>query len=149
VSEWECEHEEDLTLPEETFFRMRVTDIQTEDVPYTDKKTGEAKSFRKMTWWFEVTEQGKYVGRSLKGELTGPNAKLSSHPNNKFRQWAEAILDRDIPVGFQLSRDDLIGLQCKVSVRHEKGWKDPSQVFEVVDEVVPAGGFAFDEQPPF
>lgn len=112
--------------------------------------TGEAKSFTKLEWWWEVvatTFGDQYIGRKVKGEC---DAKLTTHPGNKFRNWSETILGRVIPNGFVLDTEDLVGLQAEISIGHREDRKDSSKVWEFVDEVLPlSGGFDGLDEPPF
>lgn len=142
-----CEDQPDVTIPEDTIVRARLEELKVETFSWNDKRTGERKEAEKLIWWFEITEdgpQGLWMSRRIKGE-TG--AKLTNHPNNRFRAWSESLLGRDIPVGFQLSTEDLVGTACKITVRHEPDRKDPKQKWERIDEVLPGGGF--DDNPPF
>jgi hypothetical protein len=147
VTTFLCQEQPDTTIPEDTIVNARVDSVKVEKVEYVDKDTKEEKSFEKVTWYFEITEagpDGQWQGRRIQGR-TG--AKLTNHPNNRFRNWAEALLKRDISVGFQLSTEDLTGLPCKITVRHEPDRRDPKTKWERVDEVLP--GDVFDNQPPF
>ena len=140
------EDEPDLTLPEDTIFRARLTEIKPKEIKWVDKVTQEHKSKDMLEWWFEITSENLYKGRKVKAECP---AKLSNHPGNQFRNWSQVILDREIPAGMGIDTDDLIGLACEVTIRHEKSKSDASRVFERIDEILPASGASFVEEPPF
>jgi len=122
------------SVPEDTFIPAKLAEISMSTIEYADKKSGEFKSFDKFVWWFEVTD-GEYAGRKLKGE-TG--AEITSHPNNTFRQWVEALLNEEVPVGFEFDTDDLVGLPCELTVRHVAGTgKNEGKTYENVDTLIP------------
>ncbi len=100
-----------------------------------------------LQWWFEITNDNQYKGRKVSCECP---AKLSNRPDNEFRNWAQALLDREIPVGMGIDTDDLVGLACEITIRHEKSTKNTSRVFERVDMILPATdrGPGYTE-PPF
>jgi hypothetical protein len=146
------EDEPDLTIPEDTLVRAKLVDIKPKTINWNDRKTGEAKSRNMLEWWFEVTDSrfpGRDGGtRKIKGEC---DAKISNHPGNKFRAWAETLLGREIPVGMGIDTDDILGLACDITVVHEKSSKaNDDRVFERLDQVIAIdGGFALSDQPPF
>jgi hypothetical protein len=86
-----------------------------------------------------------YIGRRVKGSI---DARLSNHPKNQFRMWAEAMLDRQIPVGMVIDTDDLVGLSAEIVIGHRPDKKDPNKVWEEVAGVIPLSG-AQSSEPPF
>lgn len=137
----------DLTIPEDTILRARLNDISDKTLNWKDRKTGEDKSSVILEWAWEVVGEGEYKGRTVKGTC---DAKISNHPNNKFRVWAESLLGRELPMGMGVDTDDLIGLVADISVGHRPDRKDPAKKWEFVDEVIPvSGGFTVDSEPPF
>lgn len=140
------EDEPDLTLPEDTIFPARLIEIKPKLIEWRDKQTNEAKSKNMLEWWFEITSSNQYRGRKVKAEC---EAKLSNHPSNRFRAWSQVLLDREIPVGMGIDTDDLTGLSCELTIRHEKAKNDPSKIFERVDEILPASSSGFSDEPPF
>lgn len=145
--QFNTEDQPDLTLPEDTLFRATLIEIKPKEINWNDKKTGEAKSKTLLDWWFEVTSEGKYKGRKVRAEC---EARLTNHPDNRFHNWAETLLGRQIPVGVGVDTDDLVGLPCEISIRHEADRKDASKKYERVDEILPVtGGFDLNDEPPF
>ena len=145
MTNFPCKDQPDNTIPEDTIVAARVNEVKLEHVTFT--KDGKEDSFDKLIWWFEILDDGPngtWKGRKIRGQTT---ANLTNHPNNRFRAWAEALLNRDIGVGFVLDSDDLVGTNCKITVRHEPDRRDPKTKWERVDEVLPGGGF--DDNPPF
>ena len=142
------EEEKDLTLPVDSIHRARLLEVKERTFDFTDRNDGSLKTSTNLEWWFEVTRPGSgldedYIGRRVKGEC---RPKLSSRPGNRFREWAEALLDCDIPVGMVIDIDDLVGLEAEIVIGHRKDRKDPNKVWEEVVGVLPAGP---SEEPPF
>lgn len=133
---WECEEQE--LIPADVIMPARLDDL------VSDSYSWEGKEIHKLRWVFEITE-GAHKGRKVNVD-TG--AKLSTHPNNKFRTIAEALLQREVPVGFKLCREDLTNLACKITVAHVPDKKDKAILWERVDVVMPIGAY-FDTNPPF
>jgi hypothetical protein len=141
------EDQPDLTLPEDTFFRAQLVEIKPKEIEWTDRKTNEHKTKTLLEWWWEVKSDDQYNGRKIKGEC---EARLTNHPNNRFHNWSEALLQREIPAGMGIDTDDLVGLMAEITVRWEPDKKDPSKKYERLDEVTPVtAGFAMSDEPPF
>lgn len=144
------EDEPDLTFPEDTIARARLEEIKMRSFDWTDKATGDKNTSTKLEWWWRVlsTSAGEqYIGRKVKGEC---NAKLSNRGDNRFRVWAEALLNREIPVGMAVDTDDLVGLTAEIVIGIEDDRKDPLKKWNRVTDVVAVmdSGFAGSE-PPF
>jgi hypothetical protein len=122
-------------IPEDEFVPAILREMNDKSFEYADKRTGEMKTASKVEWWFEVTD-GEHAGRKVKGETW---AQITSDPNNKFRSWVEALLQREITPGFTFTDDDLIGLRCNLTVVHVRSTKDSERIYENVDEVVSSG----------
>lgn len=133
----------DLTIPEETFVRARLENIELREFSWNDKKTGERKEGSNLEWTFEVTAEGTYKGRKVRGR-TG--TEINNRDGNRFRNWAETLLGRELPVGMGIDADDLIGLSCEITVKHEPDRKNPEIKWERVDEMLPVSGYG-DESP--
>lgn len=126
-----------IPLPEDTFFRARLEKIDYREFDWTDKKTGEQKSGSNLDWTFEITAEGDYKGRKVRGRT---RAELTADDGNRFRTWAETLLGRELPIGMGIDEDDLVGLSCELTVRHEADRKDPEKKWERVDEIIPVSG---------
>lgn len=141
----------DLTLPEDKIFRAQLKEMKIHTFKWTDRKVSppEEKEGSTLQWWWEVTSTDEYNGRKVKGEC---DPKISNHPRNRFRQWAEALLGREIPVGMMVDSDDLVGLTADITVKHRADKKDASKKYEEVDDVIPVGGdggSGWGDEPPF
>lgn len=147
------EDQPDRTIPEDTLLRATLVEVTDKTIEWKDRQTGEDKSAVLLEWWFKITdnkvEDGLYEGRKVKGET---DAKITNHPNNRFRSWAEALLGRDLPVGAGIDTDDdLVGLSCLISVRHRDytNKQGEKRVAEDIDEVLPLSGGIMDDDVPF
>lgn len=141
--------EPDLTLDEDTIIRARLDSIEYRTFDWTDRRTGEQKTGEVLEWYWEITSAShgeKYVGRKLRGRCS---PKSTNREGNKLREWAEALLDRQIPVGMEIDTDDLVGLEAEVVIGHETDRKDASRVWDRVVGVLPLTGGAQDVNPPF
>lgn len=141
-----AEHAPDLTLPEDRIFRAQLKEMKLHTFRWTDRKVSppEEKESSTLQWWWEVQSTDEYNGRKVKGEC---NPTLSDNPNNRFRKWAEALLQREIPAGMGLDSDDLVGLTADITIRHRPDKKDPDKKWEEVDEVIPVTSLG--DEPPF
>lgn len=140
---FEVEHQVDL--PINTLLRATLKSLEPVTREYTDKKTGELKSFTKLNWIFEVTEQGDYNAMTVRAETT---AYFSDSPDNQPHAWSEALLGRSIALGAIVNESDLIGLSALITVRYEEDRKDPSKKWRRVEDVIAAGA-SVQDSPPF
>lgn len=145
MGKYQVEEEIDRTIPEDTIVRAKLLEVKEETIPFTYKrgeKAGQRGEFTKLTWWWEVTDknagEGIYEGRKVKGEC---DAKLTTHPGNKFRNWSEALLGRELGVGVGIDpEEDLPGLIADITIKHRPYEKNGEQrIAEEVDEVMSAG----------
>lgn len=146
--------ETEYRLPAETPFPAMLESVVEKEIPYTDRNTGQKKTFTKWEWVFEITE-GEYAGLKAYGETED---RLTTHADNKVRQWAEVLRDAPFEVGEGLNTDDLLGLPCVVTVIHgePREKRDGGKFYPCpVDQVWPEGtaptftNNGQDDAPPF
>ncbi len=135
------EVEKSRQLPEGVLLKARLDKFEQVDIPFTDRKTGEAKQFSKIEWTFKVID-GEYQGKDVRGE-TSPY--LTDHPDNKFRNWSEALLNRSLDLGFVLDESDLEGAVALITVKYVADRKDDEKKWRRVDDVIPLT----EDDPPF
>lgn len=147
---YEVEEQKDLSIPEGKIVRAKLVEIAAKTIEWTVKsgpEQGAKKSAVLLNWWWEVQgpEYTKDDGtqRKVRGEC---DSRVTNHPNNKFRAWAQGLLNREINVGMPIDTDDLVGLSADITVKHRPDRNDPAKKYEEVDEVI--GVESFDE-PPF
>lgn len=141
--------EPDLTIPDETWARARLQEIKYRTFEWTDRKTNETKTGETLEWWWEISQcdaGDQFVGRMVRSEC---NPQLNNRPDNRFRIWAEALLQREIPVGMALDSDDLTGLEAKLLITQEPDKKDRLKKWNRVSEVIPVGDSGYPADPPF
>jgi hypothetical protein len=104
-----------LTLPDDAIIQVMVDSIEERHVPGKDGKEG----WDKLNFRFKIVDlpdslQGEFgvlVGSTIFGSVS---ARLTSHPDNKLRQWAEALLDLgELETGFELDTDMLVGRKAR------------------------------------
>jgi hypothetical protein len=148
------EDEPDLTIPDETIARAQLEQIKLRQFEWNDRKTGEKKEGSTLEWWWKITATNageEFIGRTVRGEC---NPKLSNRGDNRFRIWAEALLNREIPVGMTIDTDDLVGLSAEIVIGVQDDRKDPLKKWNRVTDVIPlldgtAGGAFQGSEPPF
>lgn len=102
-------------IPEDDFVPAKLTKIEEKQISWTDKQTGKPKEAEILEWTFVVTS-GAHEGKTVRGSC---DPRLSNHENNRFRQWVEGVLGRDLAVGENIDTDDLIGLTADITVLHK------------------------------
>lgn len=111
-------------LPEDTIISVIVDDCQPREVPARNGREGWTKcefKFRIDDIPSALLNDGDY--RDLLGERIFGSVSFSftEHPDNKLRQWSEALLNMgDLGVGFELDTDMLIGRSARAVVSHYK-----------------------------
>lgn len=142
---FEVQHQ--VTFPANTFLRASLKDLEVRTIgPFPDKKTGEMKTFDKLNWIFEITEQGEFLGKEVRAETS---AFLSDDPRNQFRNWAESLLQRPLDLGQVLNESDLVGLSGLITVKYVEDRQDSSKFWARVDDVIPLDPASSYDEPPF
>lgn len=132
------EDEPDRTIPEDTIVRGKLVQLEDKNISWKDKQTGEDREATITEWWWQIQSPEDYENRKVKGSCT---AKVTNHPSNRWRLWAEALLGRELDANMTLDDDDLVGLVADLTVFHRAS-KDGERVFEEVDEVIPVSAEA-------
>lgn len=109
------DYEEGL-IPEDTLLPAKLVKIEDKTIKWTDKDTQEKKEAEILEWSFLVTS-GQYSGQTVTGSC---DPRLSNHESNRFRQWVEGVLGRELAVGEDIDTDDLIGLTAEITVFHKE-----------------------------
>lgn len=141
---FEVQHQVDL--PEGELLKARLVELESKEIPKKDPKPGEASSFTKLVWKFEVTEQGDYNGKQVRVETS---AFLSDSPHNQFGNFARALLRGELPVGTVLSEEDLVGLSCFIEIAYVPDRLDKSKKWPRVAECYPLDPASINDEPPF
>lgn len=88
-----------------------------------------------VSFLFKITETGEWNGTKVFGNTP---TTFSTHPDCKLRAWVQEILGGDdLPVGFELNIDDLVGMPVRivtgVRARKDKNGKVVSEKHYVQD----------------
>jgi hypothetical protein len=110
-------------LPEGQTFDGQLVKCEEVEVPFTYRKgdkAGQKGSFKKWEWTLVVTT-GEFMNIEVRGS-TEP--RITDATDSEFQPLAkpdvEAFLARSIGIGEEIDTDELIGLWCKFSVRHQE-----------------------------
>jgi hypothetical protein len=134
--------EHQVVIPTNTLLRAKLTDLTVREVPKRD-----GGSFQRLNWTWEITQDGEYFGAEVRADTS---AFLSDAPDNQFRNWAEALLQRPLDLGVALNENDLVGLQALITVMYEPDRKDPKKTWRRVEDVMALEGASRAYQdPPF
>lgn len=134
------EMQESSILPENTVFQARLEEAEVITKPKRD-----GGSFEKLKLVWRIFSPEKYDQRKLTEEI---RPELTVDAWNPLRKRAEALLNREIPMGGQLDLEDMIGLKCQLSVIH-RDRNDGQGKYVNVDEVFPMAPINETDEPPF
>lgn len=111
-------------LPQGEVFDGQLIKCEQVSVPFTYKsgdRKGQQGSFDKWEWTLVVMAPDSFAGTEVRGS-TEP--RITDAADSEFlplaRPYVEAFLARALQVGEEIDTDDLIGLWCKFSVRHQE-----------------------------
>lgn len=158
------ETEEFLTLPEDAVIQVIVSEITDREVPGRDGKEG----WTSLSFRFKILEVPSYLGDEFDALIGSTifgsiGAKLTNHPDNKAKQWTEALLDMELESGFELETDMLVGRKARAVIGNYTK-KDSTVVNHKVKGLLPivpvsvgssgtstaaATPFSFSDAPPF
>lgn len=136
-------------LPKDTLFPAILKGVKEREIKFTNKN-GEPDTFCKWEWEFEIID-GEYAGLHAWGDTED---SLTNKPGNKVRMWAETLRGAPFEIGEGLNTDDLLGLECVITVDNVEyakrdGSGDISYLTPVLD-VFPAEALAEQStEPPF
>lgn len=92
-----------VPIPDGTKLLMQIEDVKTETKPFKDK---DGNDIVKVVFSFVVVEEGPFYDRKIQGETP---TTFTTHPDCKLRNWVQEILKQDLPAGFRLNTDILVG----------------------------------------
>jgi hypothetical protein len=144
------EFEEFPTLPAGSIIHTTVKAVEVKTVPGRNGKD----DWQKLEFTFNIdaiqsidgggqaSEYESLIGSKIWGSTS---FKLTSSPENKLRQWTEAILGMEIAPGFELDTDLLVGRKVRViTSTYDKKTMNPrtGQPFKQhqADALLPFGG---------
>lgn len=135
-------------LPVDAVVTVQCEAINVRHVEGKDGKEG----WDKLEFTFNIvgvptaleSEYGSLVGSKIWGSVP---ARFTEHPDNKLRQWSEALLNiGNLEVGFELDTELLVGRQARAIIGQYKKRTGDSQ--HQVAGLLPAAGGGFAQQAP-
>jgi hypothetical protein len=146
-------HEQD-TLYDARLIKVEQLDFQ--GVYKQGPKIGQPRVTSKWEWSFEITS-GQHAGDVVKGS-TEPELNMLLQQAGLFppcRPWVESLTGKEVFIGQPFDSDSVIGLPCRITVKHEEPQPrkngDGFWYRETVLDVLPPAGSAaaFSSEPPF
>lgn len=102
-------------LPDDSIIKVEVESIEVREV---EGKNGKP-SWEKLEFKFKIVDVPTELANQGYNDLVGGSiwgsvgARLTDHPDNKLKQWAEALLGLDLGIGFELDTEMLEGRQAR------------------------------------
>lgn len=134
-----------------TVLEAEVLSIEEKLMPFKDKDTGD--DVFKLEFTFRIMQE-PYENRRMWGQTS---TNFARHPQCVLYSWTQEIIGQELPSGFQLDTDALIGERCRIAVgvREYPDKKNPNEdgtfnikqvnyVFDVIRSKSKAG---FDDGP--
>ena len=139
--------EQQWKLPKDVPLQAQLLSVTEKEIKWKDKNTGADKSRVKWEWEFDIVE-GEYAGLKAWGETED---RLTNHPDNLVRQWAETLRGAPFEMGEGIDTDDLLGLPCVIVVDNTTyvNKEGKTSYLTPVTDVFPADGFVQSDEPPF
>jgi len=125
--EWE-------NLPDSSLVAAKLVGFEETEFTYTDRDTGQPEKAERYTWFFEVTEGGKFNGRRLRGQTS---RMFTIHENCKAMNWVIALVGRNVEEGEKVDPTTLYGTACRV-VTEQSAPDSQGRVWDNVVDVLPA-----------
>ena len=106
--------QEFVVLPKDTVITVRVNNTKVETVPGRDNND----SWDKLDFEFTIVGVANDQFKDAEGQKIwgGVPFKLTVHPDNRLKQWTEALLGIEITEGFELDTDLLEGRTARAIV---------------------------------
>jgi hypothetical protein len=90
----------------------RLVSVDLKEKPFVDDKTGE--KVKKFEFKFRIDDpSGAHDGQLVWGETP---TRMTDHPDNRFRIWAEALLGQRLMAHHKVNTDDLQDRDCRIIV---------------------------------
>lgn len=90
----------------------KLTGFRKVTKSFVDKETGEP--VKKFEFSFQITDPNStFEGRKISGETS---TNFVNHPKCKAYSWIQALLGSELPQGFKIESDQLIGSEARLQV---------------------------------
>lgn len=150
------EYEEFPTFPVDSILFLKIDDCAVREI------NGPRGTFKKLEFTFKIlgvqaagdgSSPGDYdvqLGRSIYGSVP---FRFNDSPENKLKQWVEAVLGIELGIGFELDTELLKGRSVRgVTSQYEKKNIDPRTgkgfLAHQIDSLLPQGGNVINPTPP-
>ncbi len=101
-------------IEDDTVMSAECVQIEQRNAPW---ETDNGIPDKRISFKFVITEEGPHQGRFLYGETP---TTFVSNPNCRLYAWAQEILGSDLPPGYKLDTDVLLGEGCRVVVEYKQ-----------------------------
>lgn len=109
-------------IPDGTVVPAKVVKVAKEKTNMTDEVTGE--KVEQIVFSFALLTDDYGENRRVFGRTS---TKFTTHPNCKLHAWVlELMAANELPAGFKLNLQDLVGNECRVAVEVNT-WEDKKQ----------------------
>lgn len=152
------EYEDRPSLPGDSIVLLKVQEIGVREI----KSTRDNSSWQKLEWKFKILDiqavgdgspkeyYEALIGTSLYGSTP---FRLNNGAENKLKNWAEAVLGMEMPIGFDLDTDLLENKQVRgITGTYDKRTNDPKTGLPAkgmnIDSLLPIGGSVLNQAAP-
>ena len=143
------EYEEFPTLPADTIVSVKVDSI------FIKELQGQRGAWQKAEFTFKILgvpsdQYAALIGQKIYGSVP---FRFTESPDNKLRQWVEAIFGMELTAGFELDTDLLIGREARgIVANYDKKAKDPRTgnpcKGHQISDLLPKGGSGLAQAAP-
>lgn len=121
-------------IDDDTIFEANLVGVRQVEKPFTDD---DGNKVNKVEFKFTLIDpDGNFDGTPQWGETP---TRFNSHPDCRLRNWASAILGTELPIGYRLDTDVLLGNTCRVVIGLREYEKDgATKKRNSVKDVIPS-----------
>jgi hypothetical protein len=106
-------------MDDDTIVTAVVSAVKIQEKPYVDD---DGTKVKKVVFKFAVDEpDNDHDGQTVYGETP---MRFNNHPDCKLANWSREILAAELPVGYRLDTDMLVGQRCRIVVGLREYQKD-------------------------
>lgn len=132
-------------IPDGEILNAELVKIEEQVKPWKDS---DGKDIVRLNFTFLI-KGGEYEGRKVWGDTS---TSFVNHPDCRLRCWAQELIGQELPEGFRLNTDALVGERCRVVVGVRE-WTDKNTQEQkqknYVRDVMHVAGFSAAESDPF
>lgn len=130
-------------MEEDSIFNAEVVSVRAVVAPFKDKETGE--DVHQVEFKFVIEDEGAWDGQNIFGYTS---TKFNTHPDCKLRNWSQEILATELPAGYRLDTDLLVGNGCRLVIgAREREKNGETRIVNFVKDVIRPQDAMGDEAP--